>query len=73
MKFRKNKMYDTECIVYQYSPDARSQLHQASKMKFLCENSHRPINFFFKKLYLICSTGFKIFLYTGDQIVIKIN
>ena len=46
MKFRKIMMYDTECIVYLCSADARPELHHASKMRFLCENSHRPTNFF---------------------------
>lgn len=73
MKFFKNKMYDTECKVYQYSADARSELHQASKMNFLCENNHRPTNFFRKNLCLIVSTEFGIFLYNGDQMVMKIN
>ena len=45
MKFRENRMYDTECIVYQYSADACSELHQTSKMKFLCENSQNPAMF----------------------------
>ena len=56
-------------IVYQYSADACSELHQASKMKFICENSQRPkpTNFFRKKLYLICPTGFGILLCAGNQ------